>query len=278
MIYEFDDYRKLLKNVVNDRKERFGKAYSFQAMAKACKVEKTYLARVLNTEKSNLNDDQLFRACKYLSFNEAETDYVQLLQQLARSSDREKRGRLERKILAIREQQARSDSRLDVERLVESSEDSSAYYLDPYMQVVHMLLFIERYRKDLRLIAKDLRIDDNYLTKILTALEGLQIISYEKGIYHVKKNNLHLSGESPIYRAYRYLLRLKGMERTNQLDDKSSFHFSVIFTADEPTRKKIHQRLLEFLSWAQQEVSVAPQEGVYQLSLDLFPWSNSGSS
>jgi hypothetical protein len=91
----------------------------------------------------------------------------------------------------------------------------------------------------------------------------------------VLKDNLHLSPESTIYRPYRTLLRFKAMERLDRLNAGDAYNYSVLFTADEEVRRRVQARFLEFLKDVQDDIQAAPAQEVYQLSFDLFRWSDS---
>ena len=69
--YDYIDYRKLLKEALLYKKSKFGQEFSFQAMSIACRLQKTYLSKVLN-HHGNLDEDQVYLACQFLGFEEDE--------------------------------------------------------------------------------------------------------------------------------------------------------------------------------------------------------------
>jgi hypothetical protein len=55
---------------------------------------------------------------------------------------------------------------------------------------------------------------------------------------------------------------------------ENSYGFTVVFSADENARKRIHSKLLELITEIETLVVKAPAQNVYQLSLDLLPWTD----
>lgn len=74
-IYKHIDYKILLKNSLETKKSSLGRAFTYESMAKACRIQKTYLSRVLNRD-GDLSRDQLYRACEFLGFSAAEKEFV----------------------------------------------------------------------------------------------------------------------------------------------------------------------------------------------------------
>lgn len=273
MIFEEKSYKDALRSSLLLRKQNFGKTFNFQNMANACRVQKTYLSRVFNGD-AHLNDDQLYLACEYLGFNEDETNYVSLLHQFERSVVVKKKDRLKKQILRIRANKLATENHLRAKPTQAESELMARYYLDPNLQLVHMFLGIARYRKQPDLIRDQLKISEEDFQSTLSTLQQMDLVSLENGSYQVKNEHLHLSQQSPIFSAYRKLLRLKAMERIDQLTSSDSYTFSVFFTASEDTKTMLQKKMLALLEQAEQEVrEISEPEHVYQMNFDLLRWS-----
>ena len=272
MIYQSDCYREVLRTSLLSRKKSIGKSYNFQNLASACRVQKSYLSRVMKGD-AHLNTDQVFLAAEFLNFNEEERTYVQLLNERERSVVPRKRRELSARIEDMQSKWLKSESHLPASAVQYTDADKSEYYLSIHFQLAHMLLLIPRFRDNLKLLAEQLRIDDSELTKILAKLETMGIIRFHDSRYEVVQENMHLSADSHIYPYYRTLLRLKSLERVDQLSREQAYNFSAIFTANEATSTEIKRRFLEFLKGVEDLVQDAPQEHAYHISFDLFPWT-----
>ena len=89
-IYNELDYREILKKSVEERK-KIDSSVTYQAMAEHMRIQKAYLSQVIKGIR-DLNQDQLYLACDFLSFAPDESEYLKLLLDYARCGlkDREK--------------------------------------------------------------------------------------------------------------------------------------------------------------------------------------------
>jgi uncharacterized protein (TIGR02147 family) len=273
IIYDYDDYRKALKEALLEKKNSLGTAFTFQNMAKACRIQKTYLSKVLN-DRGDLSGDQLYLACEYLGFNGEDREFIFLIFEEARTVVQKRKSELRSQISRIRKSYIKTELHLKSSALPTDADDFSDYYLDPYAQVVHMFLTVDRFAKMAGTIAERLHITSEFLAEILTKLQRLGIVEMRAGQYYVVKDNIHLSRESTLYRPYRNLLRMKANERIDILPSERSYNFSVIFSTNPRTKQKIHAAFLEFLRVVQEMVGKTKADEVYQMNFDLFGWSD----
>lgn len=271
MIYEQTSYKDVIKSSLLERRESLGRAYTFQSLAKACRIQKTYLSRVFNGD-AHLNEDQVFLACDFLGFSEDEREYALLLQRLERSVVRGNQAHITDRINILKKKYLSTESHLKADK-VPVVQDANTYYLDPNMQLVHMFLTVNRFARDMTRMRQILGMKDEDLGKAITGLTKLGMIRYQDGRYVVQKDTIHLSKESPVYKTYRTMLKLRALSRMDSLSSNDTYNFSVIFTANEEVRRKIHGRFLEFLKSVEEDVKNAPAEEVYYMAFDLFNWS-----
>lgn len=267
MDFLLEDYKEILKAELENKKRRFGQRFTYQAMAKTCKVQKTYLSRVFNSD-AHLNSDQLYLACDYLGLDEEGRRYLQVLHELQRSSLPSKQAALKRQLEDIRRRNTNSEGYLSAKFVTNRLTDHTRYYTDPDILLVHMHLTIPHFQTNYRELIQKLRISDIQLTSILTYLENLEIIEFQDGKYHVLQDHLQLRQDADIMRASAKLLRLKGMQKY----DDEAYQFSVVISANEQTRAQIKKKFLEFLRDVEELVKVSPSEEVYQMSFDLLKW------
>src|SRR6186997_1459996 len=99
-LYSSDDYKEILKARMEFLRER-DPSFTFQEMAKSCRVQKPYLSRVLNRD-GHLNADQLFLAADYLGLNAEEKTYLFLVFDHQRSDLGQRREQIEAKLRKFR--------------------------------------------------------------------------------------------------------------------------------------------------------------------------------
>lgn len=271
------DFRKVLKDALLQLKSVSGQRYTFQKMADACRVQKTYLSRVLGGN-GTLNADQIFAACHYLKLAPQECEFLQLLGEQERSVFPERKKQIEISVSRIRKQALRSESALDAS-INESTRDANLhYYLEPYAQVVHLFLTIAHYQRNPARIAEALRLEPKYVWSIVEKLAQGGFVVVEDGRYRSVPVDLHLPADSTLYPSWRTLQRtltLQKIQRTST--DNSDYHFTVLFSSDPDARNRIQTRFLEFLREMQEIVKQSDETQVYQANFDLFSWSDEGS-
>ena len=110
------------------------------------------------------------------------------------------------------------------------------------------------------------------MQNILQDLHEMNLLTTDNGLLKPLDNHLHLSRQSPLFRAWQTQARLTGMQRQALASDPSFYSFTAMFSATEETRKAIHAQFLNFLKDFEAEVTVAEPRKMFQLNFDLFPW------
>jgi len=271
-VFEYGDYKTLLAASLRDKKKTLGGRFTFRNMAKACRVESTYLSKVINHE-GNLTNDQLFRAAEFLGLNKEERSYLFLLNQWQNASVPNFKKDLGEDLDKVRKKHLKTESHIDAKSLDVTSDAKSEYYLDPDLQIVHLFLTINKYRQNIKLIQEKLGISATRMGEILSKLRSLAIIDYQDGKCKVLVDNIHLSKEASIYKPHCVLVRLKSLENIFKTVGDESYNFSVVFSSDLEVRNKIQSKFMNFVKDIEGLVEKSSAEDVYQLNFDLFSWS-----
>jgi hypothetical protein len=108
-LHEFDDYKTALKEFMAERRKQFGSRFTFERMAEACGIQKTYLSKVLN-KGGHLNPDQLFSACEYLKLSPNECDFLLLLRETQLALNPKRSALLKAKVEKARKSNLKTDS------------------------------------------------------------------------------------------------------------------------------------------------------------------------
>ncbi len=140
-------------------------------------------------------------------------------------------------------------------------------------QIVHVCLFIEAYRKNVGALSRDLMQPPFRIAGALATLERLGIIKKELNEWLVSTSSLHLKSLSPVYRSWRNQLKIMSSTRLDMLRESDSYSFANVFSADRLTVEKLRVSFLHFLKEADTNIKSAPDQNVYQMSFDLFPWT-----
>lgn len=266
------NYKDFIRDSLREKKRRVSASFTYDRMAKACGIQKTYLSRVLNSDDAHLSEEQLFLAARYLGLSGDERFYLQLLRAHQKASTDAYKQELRAQIDTIRSANDRSERHLLAEKTVPTS-DLSPYYLDPNVMLVHIFLAVARFKKDIRAMARQLNLSEEYVSDILTKLEQMKLIQLADDGYALLKDSTHLPIDSPLYYPYRFMQRVKSLDRIQKLPREKTYNFSVVFSADEDARKAIKAKFLEFLEHIETLATSASDQEVYQINFDLFDWS-----
>ena len=271
-IFNILSYKEAIKKKITYLKANNIKRYTFEALARSCRVQKTYLSKVLN-HQGNLSSDQLYRACEYLRFSEDEVDYLFFLFEYENTQIESRRKKIYEKILEYQKQNSATESHIDVKtELNKSANDLVRYYSNPYYILVHMFCTIEKYSEDTQLIGKQLKLSSKKVKEIISDLISLGMIEQVNGSMRVLQNNIHLSKDDLLYGIYRTQMRLSSIEMLNR-SEKNNYSFSVIFSSSPDVRRQLQENFMSFLKSTQKLVKTNAEEEVYQMNFDLINWS-----
>lgn len=273
-IYENNEYKPAIRTLMKERQKQFGSRFTFEKMAAACGIQKTYLSKVLNSS-AQLNPDQLFSACEYLKLDSRDTEFLVILREAEIALHPKRAKILKAKVAKIRSDNLKTESAIEVvqDNFIEGNKWD--YYTDVDLQLVHMFMTVSDYAKNPILICKQIGISELRLQAILLKLQSWQLLRYQEGAYCAEDPKLHLPEDSPMFLTFGILNRIKTIEklRITKIDRADDYFFSVMFSASTKLQSKFKRKILELLKELQTEVVDSKSEQVYQLNIDFFKWS-----
>jgi len=274
-VYSETDYRKIIATIVDERK-KINSSLTYQSLADNIRIQKSYLSRVMNGG-ADFNSDQLYMACKSLDLSKEQTEYLSLLLEYERSIYPERRDELREEIEKIRDE--KRDSKYGLKKVEEmkaiefDSSIFSDYYMDSNIVLTHMMLLVDRMRKDLDEIRTVLNINENQFSDVLTKLEKMGLIENRDGKIEVIKRRLHLPKGSKLEFPHLILMKQRSSQHLLNLEKSERTSFVATFTSNPKAFKKIQERFNDFLKDVQTLSSEGKATGCYQFNFDLFPWN-----
>jgi hypothetical protein len=272
-----DGYRKTLKQLADMRKELAGSDLgSYQRLATACGVQKSYLSKVFG-ENAHLNEDQLFCALEFLKITGILNQLITLQLGIERSGSKARRDHLSEQLRLIVAESKRTEKSVAGTPQLTDEQLFSDYYSEPLAPIVHMHLLVPRFAKKPQLIRQALLISDGHFTKILTLLEKAKVLTRDStGALLVSQDHFHLPRQSHLQPAFQSFTRLKALERVTRSTstEEDDFRYAVYFTSDEKTKNEVLDLFREFLTQASEKIRTSPSNEVYQLIFDLNCISN----
>lgn len=274
-IFTETDYRKILRDTFASRKVASGGRLTYDAVAGACRVQKTFISRVFN-KQAHFNHDQLFALANYFSFDGECQDYLTLLLDHSRAATKPRQQYLKRKIEKMQSERCNTPAHLGTQAIeIEAgvAHRYAIYYLQPIHQIVHVALAIPRYGLAPTLLAPDLGITRERLTHILKTLHDLELIQFEGETVKILVSALYLPKEDHSYESWRALLRGLTASRLQTSKPEGAYSFSLTFAASEEAKGLLQRKFLEFLQEAKPIVEGAAPEDCFQMNFDLFSWT-----
>jgi len=270
-IFNKINYRLIIKEIVENKK-KIDPKINFQSLSTHARIQKAYLSQVINGHR-DLNQDQLYLTCDYLELKDHEVKYLRLLLEYSRSALADRKSVLKKKIREMQDEYSSTSKTIDVDEQKITNNERDLYFLEPLHQLVHIALTISSFRKDLKLLAKSLHLPHQRVIDCIQNLEKMEIISTQNGKITDLAPNMHLSPDSPIFKAWKSSLNMLAQSRIHLTNAEDKYDFSVVFSADDETKREIHQAFMQFLKKIKKNVEKAPAKEVYQMNFDLFRWT-----
>lgn len=273
-VYDFNTYKEALKGIMLERRERLGSKFTFEKMATACGVQKTYFSKVMNSH-AHLNPDQLFNAGEYLKLLPKEVEFLLLLRELETAINKNRITSLNQKIDKIKSEELKIKSQLKTSTTALTEEQKWEYFTNIDLQLVHLFLTINHYAKKPELISDKIGIDNDKLILLINKLKEFSFVELKNGIHQAADPSLHLPEDSPVFQVFGILNRVKTIEkiRKNKATSEDDYFFSAIFSADSRLHNQLKKKILTLIKETQSEVLKQKSEQVYQLNIDFFKWS-----
>lgn len=273
--YEFfanEDYRPALLGVLLARKH-VDPSVTAQALAAAVRVSKAYISQVFR-ERAHLSQDQLFLCGGFLKLSPDEVEFLQLLLEHSRSGLKERKEKIREEIERIRSEKLQTEHHIKAAPIQTELDPISALYLNPVNLLVHIALSIPRFLEDPRKIASHLDMSHSQVSESLAVLMRVGILAVQKGKYRLVENKFHLPANSPVYLAWRTQMKSYALVGIQRADPRDTYSFNVVFSGNRKTKEEIQRKILELIHECEKLVDKANKEDVYQLSIDLFPWTH----
>ncbi|MCK6599046.1 MAG: DUF4423 domain-containing protein [Bdellovibrionaceae bacterium] len=272
--YDITDYKEAIRTSMKNRRLQFGPRFTYEKMAAACGVQKTYFSKVMNSH-AHLNADQLFSACEYLKLSVKETDFLILLRDLQLTTNSRRSEMLKFKIEKLRKEGLKIKSELSTDSAKTINKNSWEYFSDIDLQLVHIFLTLPLYAKKPDMICEKIGIDKNKLFSILTKLKDWELIHSDGSELKALDPHIHLPDDSPVFLIFSVLKRLKTIEKIkrSRTDENDDYFFSVIFSSEQKFQTILKKKILNFIKETQSLSVKQKSEEVYQLNIDFCKWS-----
>ena len=269
-LFAQDDYRKILTSAFEEFK-KLNLSFTLSKLSTDCGMQPSYLSNVMNG-RGDFNSDQLFKIAEILNLPEDLTDFMLLLLEFEKSTVVSRRKKLNLQIEEIRRQKI-SVSKVLSSKVISLSEiEANEYYLDPYIELVHLYLGIDKKNSDLSSLAHKFGTNKAHMERIINTLLKLGFLKRKGPHWEVQSTTKHLPKESPLCLSHIISQRQLSLNQIQKLGLNEAYSFSAVIGSTESVRDQVKVEFLKFLRSLEKIVHDNPQEKLYQINFDLFPW------
>lgn len=271
MIFEHLDYKEALRVKIKDLQKK-KKDLTLKKLANQLGVQSTYFSKFFNSENTHLNDDHLFLLTRILELDIVETDYILLLKAYTQAQSIERQDYLRAKIEKFQKESPTAVPHAQTP--MDKFESEMSYLLDPLCLLVNLGLFIEEFRQFPFRLAEKLNISNQKFEGILRTLASNDLITLddEFQVKEVRTNRIHYGKDHPLMRVHQSLMKSKINSDLLRIDENDKHSILISFTADENSFQRIKEAHNRFMKEAELIAKDAKNQGVYQISFDLFKW------
>jgi uncharacterized protein (TIGR02147 family) len=275
-IYSHHEYRAALIYSI-DRYRRQKSQFTQTKLAEKSGIHNTFISNVFKG-RSDFHADQIFSIGEALELSGDEVDFVVDLLEYEKAVHPKRKSQLEGQIKKIREKKLKLGSQLQLDEPDFSKQEEIEYYLNPYFMIVHTALHLNKYALSIGLLAKQLRLSEDYVRYITKRLEEMQFVAYDpkKKSYNVRLGSRHLDKTSALCIPHQTLVRNQGLRQMGEIEVSQRNFFSATFLGSEELRAAIEKEFYKFTKKVKDLAdSAADPQGIYQMNFDLFPWTQS---
>jgi uncharacterized protein (TIGR02147 family) len=262
-IFDFENYRAFLKEVIADRPGARG----FQKqLAEAAGCQPSYFSQVL-AEKVELTPDHAAKMAQFLGLSDKESELFLNLVMRSRASDTVLKMMLEKRILELKVDHSQLSNRLS--SINKSAERSGFYYSSWIFLAVHYAIGIESLQTEEKL-AQRLNVDRAEIARALNLLESEKLAKLENGRWTPLERDQHLPASSTLSEINHMNWRIQAL-RAVQRHRPTDVHYTSVFTIGKNEANMLRNLILKTIDESRSMIRSSGEEEVCALTIDFFP-------
>lgn len=263
-IFEYDDYRQFLRNLLKGgHKNGYGKSAS---IAQLLGVNSTMISQVLH-ERAHLNQEHSLKIAKNFGFSSLETEYFMNLVSMNRAGDKQTEEYYSGQLKKIRKQSQTIKDRLNLNSDL-TEENRAKYYSIWYYSAVWLLSAIEGLNKER--IAIKLGITLEQVSEAVDFLIEIGLLREASGQLKMQGHHVHISTDSPLVRRHHLNWRTYALNKIDRANMSESLFFTGPVIVSRIDAEKIKEILLKALDNFRKISGPSDCEALYCLNIDWF--------
>lgn len=269
MIFEFDDYKRFLRDFIK-RLPRHGHGEAGR-LAKSLGTNSTFISQILNGN-ANLSPEQAYKVSVHFAFNQMETDYFMNLVSMNRAGDKTTENYFRQHLEKLRQQNSEVEKRLKLKSDL-NDEDYFTYYSHWYYSAIWLLTAIPAYQTK-ETISQRLNLPLALVTNVLDFLIHAKLIEFKNNKYQITANYIHIGKDSPHLKRHHANWRHQSLIEIDQnelkVESADELRFTSPIILSKSDTKKIHELFLKCLEDFRKITAPSACEELYCLNIDWY--------
>ena len=263
-IFDFDDYKKALNSLLDERR-KIQKGVSSK-IAEHLGVNPSMVSQVLSGAK-DFTEEQMLSICAYLGISKLETKYLLVLLQCERAGSKLLKDHFLEMKMQLRDQSLKLSKRISEHRVLSETEKAIFYSSWTYSAIHIMSSLHAEIRFDD--ICKRLDLPTSVARNALDFLVDIKMINENNGVFTVGTTSTHLEKNSPFLVRHHTNWRLKAIQSAEGLSDEELM-YSACFSISNQDFKLLREEMVSLIKKFLTVVPDSPAEDIAQFSLDFF--------
>lgn len=264
-VYDYEDYRDLLKAVISELHEVRGLQ---SRLAEAAGCQRSYFSQVLKGN-SSLTLEQGIGIANYLLWDELQTMYFLELINREKAGSPALRDHFTARIKDIRKKSKELGGKLGEKRSLESTEAARKYYSSWSYSAVHILVGIDGFQT-LTAVSERLSLSASTVAQILADLEKMELVKKVSAQrWKLAEGSLHLGRDSSMTFSNHGNWRQQALFDVSKNKD-SSIHYTAVQSLSKKDVEVFKEFVLEMIEKSRNIVRKSGAEEITCFTCDFF--------
>lgn len=264
MIYEFDNYKKFLNDLIVKMPKR-GRGQA-RRLSEHLRIQPVVVSQVLSGER-HFTPEQGLEIGSFFGLDDTQTDYLVSLISKARAGTKNLRDHYDKKLSALRSESLKIKNAV-VEHRVLSDPDKGIFYSNWFYSAVSLLTSIEG-MDNIDAISRQVGLSRSKVGEILEFLVTRGLVNEKNGRYEMGVSSTFIDNTSPFINGHRRNWRLKAIEKFSEPRPHNLFYASPC-SLSEKDLAAVRVQLTKFIAEFSKTVADSPAEKVACLNIDWF--------
>jgi uncharacterized protein (TIGR02147 family) len=263
-IYNYINYRTFILDCFKDKsfKRRKTELASYLGCGPA------FVSQALSEGKTHFSSEHIYKVAQFLELENDEFEFLFVLHQYEKAGSEELKNYFLKKIKSLQKDKKEIDSKIKKSDRKLLDIEKSTYYSHWSYMAIHMAASLPRL-KTTKLIANYLRLEIDFVEKIVNFLLETGLVAKENNRLTIGKTRIHLDRHSPLIKSLHQNMRQKAIESLISTND-FNLNYSSILVLSKDDSMKIRNMILDLIKKKEEILIPSPEEDMVVFNIDYF--------